>query len=76
MITSVYSYKETILTVLDGGKVNFSKSDKKRSPCQLFLIENIINNRSYEVLFEYCNLDENVSVININILDAVSVCSD
>ena len=68
--------KENILTVLDGGKVNFSKSDKKRSPCQLFLIENIINNSSYEVLFEYCNLDENVSVLNINILDAVSVCSD
>jgi len=68
--------KENLLTVLDGGEVNFSKSDKKRSPCQLFLIENKINNKSYEVLFEYCDLDKNVSVININILDAVSVCSD
>ena len=66
--------KESILSVLEGGTVNFSKSDKKKSPCQLFLIENIINSKDYEVLFKYCDVKEEVSVININILDQPSVC--
>ena len=66
--------KESILSVLDGGTVNFSKSDKIKSPCQLFLIENIIDRNNYEVLFKYCDVKEEVSVMNINIQDESSVC--
>tara|TARA_B100000768_G_C11157165_1_gene322909 strand:+ start:262 stop:675 length:414 start_codon:yes stop_codon:yes gene_type:complete len=66
--------KENILSVLDGGTVNFSKSDKKKSPCQLFLIENIVDSKVYEVLFKYCDVMEEVSVMNINIQDQPSVC--
>jgi len=66
--------KESILSVLDGGIVNFSKSDKIKSPCQLFLIENIIDRNNYEVLFKYCDVKEEVSVMNINIQDESSVC--
>jgi hypothetical protein len=68
--------KEDVLTILDGGEVNFSKSDKKSSPCKLYLIENEINNEIYEVLFEFCDTEQNVSVLNINILDQDSVCND
>tara|TARA_B100000767_G_scaffold235862_1_gene229330 strand:- start:287 stop:700 length:414 start_codon:yes stop_codon:yes gene_type:complete len=66
--------KENLLSVLDGGTVNFSKSDKKKSPCQLFLIENIVDSKVYEVLFKYCDVMEEVSVMNINIQDQPSVC--
>ena len=68
--------KESILSVLEGGAVNFSKSDKKKSPCQLFLIENIIKSKDYEVLFKYCDVKEEVSVISINIKGQPSVCDN
>jgi hypothetical protein len=68
--------KESILSVLDEGTVNFSKGDKKKSPCQLFLIENIIKSKDYEVLFKYCDVKEEVSVISINIKGQPSVCDN
>jgi len=68
--------KPKLLTVLDGGEVNFSKSEKNKKPCQLYLIENKIDNKDFEVLFEYCYVNQSVNVVNINILDEVSVCSD
>ncbi|MDG2139770.1 MAG: hypothetical protein P8J77_06175 [Flavobacteriales bacterium] len=68
--------KLKLLTVLDGGEVNFSKSEKNREPCQLYLIENKIEDKDFEVLFEYCYTEQSVSVLNINVLDEDSVCSD
>jgi len=68
--------KPKLLTVLDGGEVNFSKSEKNKKPCQLYLIENKIDNKDFEVLFEYCYVNQSVNVVNINILDEVSICSD
>ena len=68
--------KPKLLAVLDGGEVNFSKSEKNREPCQLYLIENKIEDKDFEVLFEYCYTEQSVSVLNINILDQDSVCSD
>ena len=62
--------------LLDGGEVNFSKSEKNREPCQLYLIENKIEDKDFEVLFEYCYTEQSVSVLNINVLDEDSVCSD
>tara|TARA_B100000900_G_scaffold244915_1_gene208265 strand:+ start:1841 stop:2251 length:411 start_codon:yes stop_codon:yes gene_type:complete len=57
--------KLNILKVLDGGKVNFSKSDKKKKPCQLYLIENQMNDNFYEVLFEFCPESKKVSVLDV-----------
>ena len=42
--------KSTLLNVLDGGKVNFSKSEKDKEPCQIYMIENIINAKNFGVL--------------------------
>ena len=33
--------KSTLLNVLDGGKVNFSKSEKDKEPCQIYMVENL-----------------------------------
>ena len=57
--------KLNILKVLDGGKVNFSKSDKKKKPCQLYLIENQMSDNFYEVLFEFCPESKKVSVLDV-----------
>ena len=57
--------KLNTLKVLDGGEVNFSKSDKNKKPCQLYLIENKMNDNFYEVLFEFCPESKKVSVLNV-----------
>jgi len=57
--------KLNILKVLDGGKVNFSKSDKKKKPCHLYLIENQMNDNFYEILFEFCPKSKKVSVLDV-----------
>jgi len=64
------------LSVLDGGEVNFSKSDKDRKPCQLYFVENIINNNSAEVLFEYCSVDNKVTVKSFIINQEEGVCEN
>ena len=66
--------KSTLLNVLDGGKVNFSKSEKDKEPCQIYMIENIINAKNFEVLFEYCYSEENVTVLSINEIGNEEVC--
>ena len=66
--------KSTLLNVLDGGKVNFSKSEKDKEPCQIYMIENIINTKKFEVLFEYCYSEENVTVLSINEIGNEEVC--
>ena len=45
--------------------MNFSKSDKNKKPCQLYLIENKMNDNFYEVLFEFCPESKKVSVLNV-----------
>lgn len=66
--------KSTLLNVLDGGKVNFSKSEKDKEPCQIYMIENIINAKNFEVLFEYCYSEEKVTVLSINEIGNEEVC--
>ena len=66
--------KPTLLNVLDGGKVNFSKSEKDKEPCQIYMIENIINAKNFEVLFEYCYSEEKVTVLSINEIGIEEVC--
>ena len=70
-----YSFdKSTLLNVLDEGKVNFSKSEKDKEPCQIYMIENIINTKNFEVLFEYCYSEEKVTVLSINEIGNEEVC--
>ena len=66
--------KSTLLNVLDGGKVNFSKSEKDKEPCQIYMIENIINAKNFGVLFEYCYSEEKVTVLTINEIGNEEVC--
>ena len=66
--------KSTLLNVLDGGKVNFSKSEKDKEPCQIYMIENIINAKNFEVLFEYCYSKEKVTVLSVNEIGNEEVC--
>ena len=66
--------KSTLLNVLDGGKVNFSKSEKDKEPCQIYMIENVIGTKNFEVLFEYCYSEEKVTVLSINEIGNEEVC--
>ena len=68
--------KIELLSVLDGGEVNFSKSDKDRKPCQLYFVENMINNNLAEVLFEYCSVDNRVTVKSFTINKEERVCEN
>ena len=66
--------KSTLLNVLDGGKVNFSKSEKDKEPCQIYMVENFINDKNFEVLFEYCYSEEKVTVLSFNEIGYKEVC--
>ena len=67
--------KSNFLSVLDGGEVNFSKSNKEQEPCQLYLIENQIEKDFFEVLFEFCSKSQKVTVMNIS-LNNIRVCDN
>ena len=67
--------KSNVLSVLDGGEVNFSKSNKEQEPCQLYLIENQIEEDFFEVMFEYCSKTKKVTVMNIS-LNNSEVCKN
>ena len=65
-----------MLSVLDGGEVNFSKSNKDLKPCQLYYVDNIINETKAEVLFEYCSANNKVTVKSFIINQEVGVCDN
>ena len=67
--------KSKVLSVLDGGEVNFSKSNKEQEPCQLYLIENQIEEDFFEVMFEYCSKTKKGTVMNIS-LNNREVCKN
>lgn len=50
-----------VLAVLDGGEVNFDKSDKSALPCKLYAVEK----EELSVLFELC--EEKVKVRNFSL---------
>ena len=58
--------KIQMLSVLYGGEVNFEKSNNKKNPCQIFVIENQDKLNSFEVTFEYCDIEEKVTVIDLS----------
>ena len=64
--------KDLMLSVLNNGKVNFDKSQTIKSPCQIFYIENKEKLENYEVIFEYCDIQDRVTVLDLNMIDGVS----
>ena len=46
--------KESLLSVLNDGQVNFDLSDQDAEPCQFFVIENKVNGNNLSVEFELC----------------------
>ena len=65
--------KDDMLSVLNNGKVNFDKSQTIKSPCQIFYIENQENLENYEVIFEFCDIKDKVTVIDLNLLNEESI---
>ena len=65
--------KDDMLSVLNNGKVNFDKSQTIKSPCQIFYIENQENLENYEVIFEFCDIKDRVTVIDLNSLNEESL---
>ena len=59
--------KSKILSVLDGGEVNFSKSNKKQDPCPIYVVENELEDNFIEVTFEYCSKDKKVTILGFSI---------
>ena len=58
-----------VLTVLDGGEVNFDKSDKNAVPCKLYTVEK----EELSVLFELC--EEKVKVRDFSLGKDTCNCS-
>ena len=65
--------KDDMLSVLNNGKVNFDKSQTIKSPCQIFYIENQENLENYEVIFEFCDIKDRVTVIDLNLLNEENI---
>ena len=68
--------KEDILSVLNEGDVNFSKSKKDLEPCQYFLVDNMHNSNPLSVFFEYCFKENSVQVMNFVYNNEKDVCLD
>ena len=67
--------KSDLLSVLDGGKVNFNLSDQKAKPCQFFVIENTVNGHQLLVKFELCYYkNKRVKVLSFTNNNQAEVC--
>ena len=66
--------KSKILSVLDGGEVNFSKSNKKQDPCPIYVVENELEDNFIEVTFEYCSDDKKVTILDFSINNKEAIC--
>ena len=66
--------KSKILSVLDGGEVNFSKSNKNQDPCPIYVVENELEDNFIEVAFEYCSEDKKVTILDFSINNEEAIC--
>lgn len=66
--------KSKILSVLDGGEVNFSKSNKKQDPCPIYVVENELEDNLIEVAFEYCSENKKVTILGFSINNEEAIC--
>jgi len=68
--------KSILLSVLDGGEVNFDLSDQDGKPCQTFMVEKKVEGENLSVLFELCYYkNKSVKVIYFTIDGAEQVCN-
>jgi len=55
----------TIKQILKNGDVNFSKSNTKRNPCAIYIIEGYVHNRETLITVENC--DSTATLLNLSI---------
>ncbi|MEE2700529.1 MAG: hypothetical protein VYD71_04100 [Bacteroidota bacterium] len=66
--------KEDLLSVLDGGEVNFEKSNTEKSPCQFYVVENSLNEMDLAVRFKFCDAESTVQVNGFTLNSEQEVC--
>ena len=67
--------KETLLTVLDDGEVNFGLSNQDAKPCQFFVVEGVVEDNKFSVDFELCyHNNKSVKVLGFVVNNEKSVC--
>ena len=66
--------KDDLLEVLEGGEVNFEKSQTEKRPCQYYVVENMINEMELSVTFEFCDKANTVKVIGFKTKTEEEVC--
>ena len=67
--------KEDLLEVLEGGEVNFEKSQTEKKPCQYYVVENTINEMELSVTFEFCDKANTVKVMSFTAKTEEEVCN-
>ena len=67
--------KEDLLEVLEGGQVNFEKSQTEKKPCQYYVVENTINEMELSVTFEFCDKVNTVKVMSFTDKTEEEVCN-
>ena len=68
--------KQQVLSVLDNGEVNFDLSDNKSKPTQLFVIENMLNNKEIVVCFSYFDRKDKVELLSFSYQGDEERCID
>jgi len=66
--------KDDLLEVLEGGEVNFEKSQTEKRPCQYYVVENMINEMELSVTFEFCDKANTVKVMGFTDKTEKEVC--
>ena len=66
--------KDDLLEVLEGGEVNFEKSQTEKIPCQYYVVENTINEMELSVTFEFCDKENTVKVMDFIAKSEEEVC--
>tara|TARA_B110000003_G_C16622986_1_gene523839 strand:- start:733 stop:1149 length:417 start_codon:yes stop_codon:yes gene_type:complete len=68
--------KDSLLSVLDEGKVNFPLSEEDREPCQYYFVERKIYDSFISVKFELCYYnDKSVKVISFKLDNKDGICN-
>ena len=67
--------KEDLLEVLEGGEVNFEKSQTEKKPYQYYIVENTINEMELSVTFEFCDKANTVKVMSFTAKTEEEVCN-
>lgn len=71
-----YSLSEKeLLSVLNGGEVNFEKSNTEKTPCQLYVVQNSLNKMDLLVNFKFCDNESTVEVMGFTVNSEMEVCN-